>query len=46
MTKFINNWLSREQDRAGRFDAKTKPVRHKDYSDISDEALEKEFHWS
>ena len=44
--RFCNNWLSREQDRAGRFDAKTKPVRHKDYSDISDEALEKEFHWS
>ena len=44
--RFCNNWLSREQDKSGRFDAKSKPVKHKDYSDISDEALEKEFHWT
>ena len=46
MDKFINNWLSREQDRAEKYEAKSKPVRHKDYSDIKDEDLEKEFHWT
>lgn len=45
MDKFINNWLSREQDRAEKYEAKSKPVRHKDYSDIKDEDLEEEFHW-
>ncbi|GEM_PF-5649364 len=46
MNSFINNWLSREQDKAERYEAKSKPVRHKDYSDIKDEDLEKEFHWT
>lgn len=44
--RFCNNWLSREQDKSGRYDAKSKPIKHKDYSDIKDEDLEKEFHWT
>lgn len=46
MNSFVNNWLSREQDKAEKYEAKSKPVRHKDYSDIKDEDLEKEFHWT
>lgn len=32
MNRFINNWLSKEQDKAGRFQGSSQPPKHKDYS--------------
>lgn len=44
MTRFCDNWLKKEQDRAGT--RGSAPVRHKDYSDVKPEDFDvKNFRW-
>ena len=44
--RFCNNWLSKEQDRAGFRNQKNTPAKHKDYSDVKPEDFDtKNFNW-
>lgn len=43
MTRFCDNWLKREQDRSG---TRGSAPRHRDYSDVRPEDLDKEWSWN